>query len=380
VSADVAHWDDPGGAPVLCAPAACNGLGLDAWQTWAFWRAGLSPFEESPFRCPNGRRATMAPCRTLPLRSVGAERLLALLEGPLAAAESAVRAAGPSARVLLALGIGDRFSEGAAPAFVAQYQRLQAALSGWLAARWGSAALMLVPHGNAAFATVCLHAGRYLASGQVDLALVGAVDTAWDPPTVDALLEAGRLFDLEDFDSCIPGEGAAVFAMATARAARRYGLAPVARVASAACAVEPASMGTDEPCAGDGLAAALRAVTQHLKARRDLVPWVLGDVTNERYRTHEWGLALPRALAGGGLDTGGRDFHALFDDDLAVDFLPECFGDLGAATMATAAVIAAEAFRRGDPAAGACLAVGSAASIMRGALLLRACEAEGAGG
>ncbi len=379
MSADVTHWDDAGDAPVLASPAACNGLGLNAWQTWAFWRAGLSPFVESPFRCPNGRRATMVPCQTLSLRAVGAQRLLALLERPLHTLSEALRLVGRDARVLLALGIGDRFAEGGPAVFAAQHQHLQAALSRWVGERFDHGMLMLVPHGNAAFATVCLHAGRYLSAGQVDVAVVGAVDSAWDPPAVDALLDHGRLFDLEDLDSCIPGEGAAAFVMASPRAARRYGLAPVARLESAACAVEPASMLTDEPCAGDGLAHAMRAVTAHLKARRSVVPWILGDVTNERYRTHEWGLAMPRALAGGGLDTGGRDHRALYTDDLAVDFLPECFGDLGAATMATACVIAAEAFVRGDPAVDGCLAVGSAVSLMRGAVMLRPCD-DAAGG
>ena len=76
-----------------------------------------------------------------------------------------------------------------------------------------------------------------------------------------------------------------------------------------------------------------------------------------------------RALAPGGMD-GGKDFRPVAVDELPIDFLPLRFGDLGAATLPTAAVIASQAFVRGAPSASNCLCVGSSVGPDRGAVLL----------
>ncbi len=51
-------------------------------------------------------------------------------------------------------------------------------------------------------------------------------------------------------------------------------------------------------------------------------------------------------------------------------FVPACFGDLGAAAMPTALVVAVTAAQHGDPAARNALAVGSDARARRGAVPL----------
>jgi hypothetical protein len=55
-----------------------------------------------------------------------------------------------------------------------------------------------------------------------------------------------------------------------------------------------------------------------------------------------------------------------------LELLPPFLGDLGAATLPTAMVIAVEGFTRGDPAAQTCLACASSAGPGRGAVLLSA--------
>lgn len=63
---------------LVCHTGAINGLAFDPWQLWAFLRAELAAFAETPFRCANGTRATMAHVQTLHPQSVGVERLVPL--------------------------------------------------------------------------------------------------------------------------------------------------------------------------------------------------------------------------------------------------------------------------------------------------------------
>ena len=126
----------------------------------------------------------------------------------------------------------------------------------------------------------------------------------------------------------------------------------------------------DAPIDGAGLTRALRAHTAVLKKARVQLDWILADVNNEERRTREWVLALPRALSPGGLSTAGRDYVEVASPRLRTDFLPVCFGDLGAAAMPTALVMAVTAAQHGDPSARNALAVGSDARNRRGAVLL----------
>ncbi len=73
----VSSWIYRGrGGPQILASAMMNGLAASPYQTWAFRRAELSAFAESPFRCRNGFRAIMAHVRSLPVKAFGLTRLL----------------------------------------------------------------------------------------------------------------------------------------------------------------------------------------------------------------------------------------------------------------------------------------------------------------
>ena len=113
-----------------------------------------------------------------------------------------------------------------------------------------------------------------------------------------------------------------------------------------------------------------RAVTEPLRVRRLKLDWMLGDVTHEDYRMQEFMFAFPRLCATEGLDTGGVGAYQVLQPLFDFDFIPERFGDLGAATMPTGVVLAAEAFSRGDPEAHTCLLFGASVTTERGGLLL----------
>lgn len=367
-----ATWGGPGEppAPVVSATAAFNGLGLNAHQSWAFWRAQLSPFVESPFVCPNGERATMCLARTLPVKEVGAERLLALARRAFTQLEPAFGRLPSSTRLGFGVGLSERFAEGTEERLRVQRQRLERGLSDLIHARWPTAVVRMLTQGNASFGFALLEAAAALASGTLEAVVVGGVDSAYDPVAAERLVAQGRLFDTENLDSAIPGEGAAFVLLTTSTVARQAKLPAVALLAGAATDVEPSSGREAVPNAGQGLASVMRALTRSLKKRRLQLDWLIADVTNENQRVHEWMLALSRALAPGGLDTAGKDFFQIAHNRLRTDFIPECFGDLGASTMPTAVVLASEAFSRGQPAAQQCLVVGSSTTPERSAVLL----------
>lgn len=351
----------------LVACGAVNGLGFDAHQTWAFWRAEASPIAESPFRDGAGERASMIAARTLPPRLQGGRRLALLGSEALAQLEPALAALKPE-RVALLASISERHAGGAEPG--GGRTELEATWGRWLEALAGQAAARVLPRGQGGFAAALQEAGAALAHGSVDAVIVGGADSYWDGGVVQELIEEERLFTGENLDGFIPGEGAA-FALLTLDAAARQARLPVKlRVLAAALERETAPGHGSAPARAEALGRALRTAAAAVRARDAArVDWLLGDVTNEGWRAHELQLALPRALAPGGLD-GGKGYRELVKPGARVDMLPLRFGALGAATLPTALVVASEAFARGDPVATHCLAFASSLGPARSALLL----------
>jgi 3-oxoacyl-[acyl-carrier-protein] synthase-1 len=348
---------------------AFNGLAFDSHQTWAFWRAEAVGVAESPFRCANGTRATMLSARTLPPRLWGVERMMALVDGALGQLEAPLSGFRGDARLSLWLGLPERYGPAASRERASERRRMEGHVKQWCERSAGGAPVIGVPRGHASLAWALAEACAEVAAGRLEAALVGGVDTYHAPEVMDELMEQARLFDGENMDSLIPGEGAAFLLVTRSRAAKGAGLPLLARVEAVGLGQEPGSLFSDVPCTGAGLTQAMRAATALQSASGRRLEWLLGDVNNESYRVAELQLALPRALAPGGMD-GGKDFRPVAVDELPIDFLPLRFGDLGAATLPTAAVIASQAFVRGAPSASNCLCVGSSVGPDRGAVLL----------
>jgi 3-oxoacyl-[acyl-carrier-protein] synthase-1 len=285
-------------APVLAATAAINGLGFSPHQTWAFWRAESSGMVETPFRCPNGERATMVTVRTLPPRSHGVARLKAMTLEALDQMAPLLARSGPQARIGLALGIAERFGVAASRSAERQRLELESAIKRWFHERGLELrAYAALAEGHASLAAASAQAATALSAGVLDLAIVGGVDSSYDPQVVADLIARERLFDLENPDAMIPGEGAALLLLTAPATARHLGLPRSVELQSAASADEPGARYAPIPCQGTGLAAAMRAVSDRLAAERRRVDWLLGDVSNESYRSRELSLAFPRAFA-----------------------------------------------------------------------------------
>jgi 3-oxoacyl-[acyl-carrier-protein] synthase-1 len=293
--------------------------------------------------------------RTLPPRSQGVERmvpvvraLLSPLLGRLAAFERP--------RLLVVLSVAERFAEGGS--CVKQVPTLAAAIAQEAKAAGVEAAVEIVPRGHAGLAFALPAVCSALASGRTDFAIVGGVDTSYDAEVIDQLVRERRLYDGKNLEGFIPGEGGAFLLLARADVARRAGFAAQAFIEGAAAAEEPAAIDLDLPITASALTRVLRTLCDPLEASKRPVDYWLSDLTHEPDRVREWMLAFPRATAGAS------------GPEAAVELLSPLFGDLGAATVPTGLVVAAEAFLRGDPPARTCLVCASSTGPTRGAVLL----------
>jgi hypothetical protein len=179
---------------------------------------------------------------------------------------------------------------------------------------------------------------------------------------MDALMLDRRVFWAEQLDAFIPGEAASFALLARRSALRALSLPPICRVDSVSVGEEPCRMGLSVPCMGLGLSRTLMPLADRVRQERRRIEWILGDVTNEDYRTHELQLAFPRFV---------RDATP---PEFPLEFLPMAMGDLGAGTVPTALAIAGEGLSRGDPAVKTCLVFASSAGEDRGGVLVSKLE------
>jgi 3-oxoacyl-[acyl-carrier-protein] synthase-1 len=351
--------DRPG--PIIVASSAWNGLACGSYQTWAFRRAELTAFAESRFRCRSGARATMAAIRSLPPAELGAARLVPVATRLVQALLPGLQDLAPEARVALVLCLPERMAKTGGDAFRTQRAQLEGAVRAAAEASGRKTTLFTFTHGHAALAFALGDITQALEQGRYDVALVGGLDTYHDPDVVDRLLEEERLFDGENLDSFIPGEGGAFFTLAMPAVARELGWPELCHLAAVATAEEPATLRNDVTCLGLGLSRTARAATEPLRAGGRALDWWMSDATAESYRVQEFQLAWPRACD-------------VMTPQSALEFLPVHLGDLGAATMPTAVAIATQGFLRQGPRARTCLITGTSVSEERGAILLAAPE------
>jgi 3-oxoacyl-[acyl-carrier-protein] synthase-1 len=341
------------------AVTAVNALGFSAYETWACRRAELTGYGESPFRLPDGERATMAFVPTLAPTSFGGVRLLVLLERTLTPLIEQVAASfGQGARVGLSLCLPERLNgRHAEKRFNAERRQLESHAHARMLEHGLVPSLNVQACGHAAGAFGLLWAGLQLESEQLDAAIVGGVDSYYDPEVMQALMLERRVFCPGQLDAIIPGEAASFALIATRRVLRAKRVEALCRLDTLSIGSEPCHMGLRTPCMGLGLSRTALAASDRLREEHRSLDCILGDVTNEDYRTHEFQLAFPRFA---------RD---VVRAEIPLEFLPMATGDLGAATLPTALAIVSQGFTRGDPAADTCLMLASSIGQERGAVL-----------
>jgi 3-oxoacyl-[acyl-carrier-protein] synthase-1 len=331
----------------VVATAVVNGLGFTPYEVWALRRAERTAFAPTPFRCSTGAHATMAHLRTLPPTQAGADRMSALLSLAFASIAPSLKKVAGVGRLGSVLVLPERMD--GVRMYAPDRAVAEQAFRRELSAHMTAAAPIVVPKGHAGLGSALLQAGA---------ALVGSVDTYYDPRVVDELDRTGRLFDGTRRDAFIGGEGAALLLVTTYRASRSFGLEGLADIQTVSIADEPSTILNDVPCVAIGLTRAVRAVSERLVAEKRALDWWLTDLTAEHYRGHELQLAWPRGA------------HDVMGPGGSFEHLPQHTGDLGAATMGTGIAIAIEGMRRGSPRARTCIVTGTSQREDRAAVLI----------
>jgi 3-oxoacyl-[acyl-carrier-protein] synthase-1 len=343
---------------VVCASSAWNGLAFSPYQTWALRRAEQTPFVESPFRCLNGARATMGQIQTLDPQSRGAERLVPIATRLLEPLQPLLGTLSRGTRIGVGVCLPSRMASDGQPRFHRQRAAVERAVVRALEPYQLKPIVRVEARGHAGLAFLLLDASAAFAQRTLEVVIVLGVDTYYDPDVVVELIEQNRLFDGENLDTFIPGEGGACLLLARRDAARSLRWPILSELRAAATGSEPSSPLDELPCAGTGLSHAALGATEGLREAGGQLGWWLSDMTSESYRLHEFQLAWPRVAAG------------LMPPESTLDFLPPSLGDVGAATLPTGIAIAIEGMQRGAPAARHCLVTASSINGDRGAVLI----------
>lgn len=335
-------------ALAVVSVGACCSVGLSAAETSVSLRAGVTRKSESlladrrlapvvlghlddrllpPLRSELRRKTSPLAARMLRLAHLPSSEALA---GPFAGARLALQLALPAAPGLLS----PEF-----PAALARQAELSLALE-QSRVHPGQAGLF------GAIAAVA-------ADPQIELAVVGGVDSYYDQARVRALEREDRLRSSGAQDAFTPGEAAAFVVLARAGACRRLGLTPLAWITHSTLA--------DDPEAADGFEALARGVTSLFEAAgpggaRLGIRSVFAGLNGESKSAREWGVALVRNTE-------------QFVPGFALEHPASALGDAGAALAPLMLAVAALQLRQGKLAGPTLIWAGSEGP-QRGALIL----------
>jgi 3-oxoacyl-[acyl-carrier-protein] synthase I len=341
-------------APVVLDTATINGLGTNPHQTWAFRRAESTAFVGSPFRLPNGKRVTFARVRQLEPRMMGAARLDALAERVLGDARAMIERLPREARIGVVLCLPERLSGEDRRAARSRIERLMVSRVN------NTSEVITIARGHASLGYGLIEVAERMRERKLDFAVVLGVDSYYDADVMDDLVMRQQILDSDSHDAFVPGEAASLLVLARQEVARRLALSFCATIESVGTGEEVATTDNQVGLLGLGLSRIAVALCKKLKQEKQRLAWWISDATGETFRIQELQLAWPRAA------------HLVMSREDRFDLLPTHFGDLGAATMATALVLGVEGLRRGDPDGHYCLATGSSPGGSRGAVLIRA--------
>jgi 3-oxoacyl-[acyl-carrier-protein] synthase I len=309
---------------------AVTAVGFDAVQTCAAVRAGLSGYRAAGLYL---HRPTLTPVVAAPAPYETPSRVEAPVDrlARLAAdavVECATQAGVDPAHTPVILGVRESV-EREIGARGMRHLLAQVAKAGGVQVHSSSAVLA---DGNCAIATGLLHAARLLASRTADCCIVGGVDSYLNDADIARYDRVSRIKTTGNARGFIPGEGAAVLAVA------RHDGRPTARalVLGVGLAKEdPAHIVlSDGHATGRALQAALAAATRDAGIEEHVLNFRVADLNGERYGGQESILASHR-------------FYRTYRPALPVILPASRVGEIGAAAGALGLMIAAVSLIKG---------------------------------
>jgi 3-oxoacyl-[acyl-carrier-protein] synthase-1 len=340
----------------VTATGARTALGLHAAATAAACRAGVSAVRQHPFMIDRvGDRIPCAIDRALDATKMGVDRYVTLTETALREASEPLQ---PFSELRLRVPLYLALPE-FRPGFTGRdADELTAKIARIENLPFEIADVRTSSEGHAAGLSVLSFAASAIQRDEIDLCIVGGVDSYLHPDTLE-WLDANRQLAGEDARSAfVPGEAAGFCILASDRMAKRLGMASRAEVSAAAVGREARLIKSADVCLGEGLTDVVRRVTQRVVESAGHVDTIICDINGERYRGEEWGFVCLRV-------------GEYFADPTAYWSPADCWGDVGAASGPLFVMLACEMAHRGVPATTMLLWASSEGGL-RAAALLRA--------
>jgi 3-oxoacyl-[acyl-carrier-protein] synthase-1 len=213
-----------------------------------------------------------------------------------------------------------------------------------------------VPGDQVAGLLAIAHACSALQDRKADFCIVAGVDSLLESQQLSVLAEQGRLKSDATSSGLVPGEGAAVLVLETAKSARRRGAGVLGRIHRVGLEQGP-PWGAEEPIRGDAMTRAVSSVLSGASVESLGLHRVISDVNGERWRFLEAALVETRCLSF--LPPGWELWRPA-----------DCVGDVGAAYGILAVAMAARGFERGYAGPGGVLILATAEDGGRGAMSL----------
>jgi 3-oxoacyl-[acyl-carrier-protein] synthase I len=334
----------------LVAHAARTPLGLIAETSAAAVRAGLSRIEEFPFIGVHGEPIFAGLDAKLPTSIFGPERVLALAWSVLDEVARKLTLLEFTGSTQLTLVLPEPRSGFGQP----QAQAVRDSLAGALTQRGWPVEIGLGLGGHAGVAQIL---ERIAGDPRDDLLyLVVAVDSYIQPEAFEWLERAELLFGPRTPNGLTPSEAGACLALASDRLRANHRLPVLAHVRGTCTASEVHTRDSETGSLGEALATAVRGATEGLVLPDQAPEAIYIDLNGERYRSEEWGFVNLRVAE-------------VFGP--AIPTIPaDCWGDVGAASGALFAILAAQSWARGYAPGPRALCLTSSFSGLRGAVLL----------
>ncbi|WP_245814576.1 hypothetical protein [Cystobacter ferrugineus] len=214
--------------------------------------------------------------------------------------------------------------------------------------------------GNVAFAQALHAAHTELQRCGLRSCVVMGLDCLVEEPTLQSLANDERLKTPDHPVGLTPGEAGAALLLTLDRPTQPLQEAARVVLQAVRLAHEPYPRGSDRPSDGRALAGCAQEVLAAAGPVRS-PPLLVSDHNGEEGRAREWGMVLLRL----------REMSPALEGSPA--WFPSIgFGDVGAATGAVAACVAARGLQRGYALSSTCLIMSSADDAGRAAILLEA--------
>lgn len=338
----------------VVAVGARTPVGLTAESAAAAVRAGVSRYAEFPFVDARGEPVVVAADPRLDPTLEGRRRLVPMILSVVGEVREKLArgyARDRGFRLLLALPEArPGFTERDA-AWVVDHIRDAVQPDG------AEARVELAGRGHAGAIRAVQKAAEHCAEFSSELAVVVGADSYMHGDTF-AWLEGHRRFAQPGVrGGFAPGEGAGALVLAGPALRERLLLPRLASVRGVGVAVETQLRDSDVGSFGVGMTQAVEAAIAGLDLPREAVDVLYADINGERYRSEEWGfVALRTPLAW---------------KSYVYEAPGDCWGDVGAAFGALAAVLAVQSYARRYQRGPRSLVIAGSDGGLRAAMLLQ---------